>query len=78
MTTTERRLLLPHRFTALRSVQVVIEQDHMRIGLGAQNAFWEDSGAFTGEVSALMLAKLAVGHVIVGPLRAAPVLRGDR
>jgi len=53
-------------FTALRSVQVVIEQDHMRIGLGAQNVFWEDSGAFTGEVSAPMLAKLAVDHVIVG------------
>lgn len=53
-------------FTALRSVQIVIEQDHMRIGLGAQNAFWEDSGAFTGEVSAPMLAKLSVGHVIVG------------
>lgn len=53
-------------FTALRSVQIVIEQDHMRIGLGAQNAFWEDSGAYTGEVSAPMLAKLAVGHVIVG------------
>jgi len=53
-------------FTALRSVQIVIEQDHMRIGLGAQNVFWEEKGAFTGEVSAAMLAKLAVGHVIVG------------
>lgn len=53
-------------FTALRSVQVVIEQDHMRIGLGAQNVYWEEEGAFTGEVSAPMLAKLAVGHVIVG------------
>ena len=53
-------------FTALRSVQLVIEQDHMRIGLGAQNVFWEGSGAYTGEVSAPMLAKLAVRHVIVG------------
>lgn len=53
-------------FTALRSVQIVIEQDHMRIGLGAQNAFWEDTGAYTGEVSAPMLAKLAVKHVILG------------
>jgi triosephosphate isomerase len=53
-------------FTALRSVQIVIEQDHLRIGLGAQNAFWEDTGAYTGEVSAPMLAKLAVRHVIVG------------
>ncbi len=53
-------------FTALRSAQVVIEQDHMRIVLGAQNVHWEDQGAFTGEVSPPMLAKLAVRHVIVG------------
>lgn len=53
-------------FTALRSLQVVIEQDRMMIGLGAQNTHWEDSGSFTGEVSPAMLAKLAVGHVIVG------------
>lgn len=53
-------------FTALRSVQLVIEQDKMLIGLGAQNVHWDSDGAFTGEVSAPMLAKLAVGHVIVG------------
>ena len=53
-------------FTALRSAQTVIEADHMLIELGAQNAHWEESGAYTGEVSAPMLAKLAVGYVIVG------------
>ncbi|MCI0424535.1 MAG: triose-phosphate isomerase [Actinobacteria bacterium] len=53
-------------FTALRSVQIVIEQDHMPIGLGAQDVHWEPEGAYTGEVSAPMLAKLGVGHVIVG------------
>ena len=53
-------------FTALRSAQTVIEVDRMRIGLGAQDVYPEDSGAFTGEISAPMLAKLAVGHVIVG------------
>ncbi len=53
-------------FTSLRSIQLVIEQDHLPIGLGAQNVYWEDSGAFTGEVSPPMLAKLAVSHVIVG------------
>lgn len=53
-------------FTSLRSVQIVIEQDHMRIGLGAQNVHWEESGAFTGEIAAPMLAKLAVQYVIVG------------
>ncbi len=36
------------------------------IGLGAQNVHWESSGAFTGEISAPMLADLDVGWVIVG------------
>ncbi len=53
-------------FTALRSVQTVIETDHMLIVLGAQDTHWEDEGAYTGEVSPLMLAKLRVRHVIVG------------
>jgi triosephosphate isomerase len=36
------------------------------IALGAQNLHWEDSGAFTGEVSAPMLKAFGVTHVIVG------------
>ncbi len=53
-------------FTALRSAQTVIEADHLLIGLGAQDVYWEDEGAYTGEVAPGMLAKLAVGFVIVG------------
>lgn len=53
-------------FTSLRSIQVVIEQDHIPLALGAQNVHWAESGAYTGEVSTAMLAKLAVAHVIVG------------
>ncbi len=53
-------------FTALRSVQTVIEADHMLIQLGAQNVHPAESGAFTGEVSAPMLAKLGVKYVIAG------------
>ncbi|GMQ85879.1 MAG: triose-phosphate isomerase [Acidimicrobiia bacterium] len=53
-------------FTALRSAQTVIEVDHLRIGLGAQNVFWEEQGAYTGEVAPGMLAKLAVAYVLVG------------
>jgi triosephosphate isomerase len=53
-------------FTSLRSIQVVLEQDRIPISLGAQDVFWEESGAYTGEISAPMLAKLAVKHVIVG------------
>lgn len=53
-------------FTALRSVQTVIEADRMRIQLAAQNVHWEEGGAFTGEVSAHMLERLGVRYVIVG------------
>ncbi|MBO0728890.1 MAG: triose-phosphate isomerase, partial [Acidimicrobiaceae bacterium] len=53
-------------FTALRSVQTVIESDDMSMALGAQNVHWEDEGRWTGEVSAPMLAKLNVRYVIVG------------
>jgi triosephosphate isomerase len=53
-------------FTALRSAQTVIEADHLLIGLGAQNVFWEDEGAYTGEIAPGMLAALAVTYVIVG------------
>ena len=53
-------------FTALRSVQTTLEGDRISIGLGAQNCWYEKQGAFTGEVSAPMLAKLHVQYVIVG------------
>lgn len=53
-------------FTALRSAQTVIEADRMLIELGAQHVHWEESGAYTGEVSALMLSRLAVRYVLVG------------
>ena len=53
-------------FTALRSVQTVIEADRYLMRLGAQHVHWEDKGAYTGEVSPPMLAKLSVAHVIVG------------
>ena len=53
-------------FTALRSVQTLIDSDRLPYGLGAQNVHVEDEGAFTGEVSGPMLAALDVGYVIVG------------
>jgi len=53
-------------FTDIRTLQTVIEADKLKIGLGAQNCHWEDKGAFTGEVSPPMLAKLLVQYVIVG------------
>ncbi|MEW6152630.1 MAG: triose-phosphate isomerase [Actinomycetota bacterium] len=53
-------------FTALRTVQTTLEADRVPIALGAQNCYWEEKGAFTGEISPAMLAKLNVSYVIVG------------
>ena len=53
-------------FTALRSVQTLIDSDRLSFGLGAQNVFPEEKGAFTGEISPPMLVALKVGYVIVG------------
>ena len=53
-------------FTGLRSVQTVIESDHLAIRLGSQNVDWHGEGAFTGEIAPTMLSKLSVSYVIVG------------
>lgn len=53
-------------FTAIRSVQTTIDGDDLPLALGAQDMHWEESGAYTGEVSPLMLNKLGVRYVIVG------------
>ncbi len=53
-------------FTNLRSIQTLLDADDISMFLGAQNCHWEDKGAYTGEVSAPMLAKLAVRYVIAG------------
>ena len=53
-------------FTCLRSIQTILDADRVPIVLGAQNCHWEESGAFTGEISAPMLAKLNVSWCIVG------------
>jgi triosephosphate isomerase len=51
-------------FTALKPVGDLLRYSNVR--LGAQNAHWESSGAFTGEVSMTMLADLGCAYVIVG------------
>ena len=53
-------------FTALRSVQTLIEGDKLRISYGAQDLSRYDSGAYTGEVSGPMLAKLGCDYVLAG------------
>ncbi len=53
-------------FVALRSVQTLLQSERIPITLGAQNCHHADEGAFTGEVSVPMLARLDVRYVIVG------------
>ncbi|MEX2537775.1 MAG: triose-phosphate isomerase [Actinomycetota bacterium] len=53
-------------FTALRSVQLVIEDEYIPIALGAQNLHWEDEGAYTGEISGVFLKALHCTYVIIG------------
>ena len=51
-------------FTALSEVNDVLNESN--IALGAQDVYWDDSGAFTGEVSAPMLKAVGVKYVIIG------------
>jgi triosephosphate isomerase len=53
-------------FTALRSLQTLIQADRLPFELGAQDVHWEEKGAFTGAISPAMLAALEVEYVIVG------------
>ncbi|MBV7280933.1 triose-phosphate isomerase [Corynebacterium sp. TAE3-ERU30] len=53
-------------FTDLRSVQTLIEGDKLQISYGAQDVSQHDSGAYTGEVSGSMLAKLGCSWAVVG------------
>ena len=53
-------------FTALRSVQTLIDGDKLRIAYGAQDLSPYDSGAYTGDVSGPMLAKLGCDYVLAG------------
>jgi triosephosphate isomerase len=53
-------------FTALRSVQTLVMGDKLEIRYGAQDISAHDDGAYTGEVSGSMLAKLGCGYVLAG------------
>ncbi len=53
-------------FTALRSVQTLIEGDKLRLAYGAQDVSAHDDGAYTGEISGRMLARLGCSYVLAG------------
>lgn len=51
-------------FTALAAVAAVLKDSP--IAVAAQNVFWEESGAFTGEISAPLLKEIGCRYVIIG------------
>lgn len=53
-------------FTDLRSVQTLVDGDRLLLKYGAQDVSTHDDGAYTGEISAAMLAKLGCSYVVVG------------
>jgi triosephosphate isomerase len=53
-------------FTDIRSVQTLVDGDRLPIRYGAQDVSEHDGGAYTGEVTAAMLAKLGCSYVVVG------------
>lgn len=61
---TEVTVLPP--FTALRSVQTLVDGDKLRLTYGAQDISQHEQGAYTGEISGGMLAKLGCTYALAG------------
>ncbi len=53
-------------FTDLRSVQTLVDGDRLRLIYGAQDLSVAASGAYTGEISGSMLAKIGCTYVVIG------------
>ena len=47
-------------------IDLLINNLNSNIGIGAQNMYWEESGAYTGEMSAVMIKDIGCKYVIVG------------
>ena len=57
-------VILASPFTTLRSLDEVLRGS--RISLAAQNIHWEDSGPYTGEISALQVREAGCRYVLIG------------
>lgn len=60
----DKEIMIAPPFTVLAYCKNFIKNNPLK--LGAQNACWEKQGAFTGEISPLMLKELGVEYVILG------------
>ena len=62
--TSDVDIMIAPVFTAIDPVSKVVKGS--RVGLGAQNLYWEKEGAYTGEISADMLVSAGCQYVIIG------------
>jgi triosephosphate isomerase (TIM) len=62
--THDREVLICPPYTALHALSPLLQETP--IGLGAQDVFYEDQGAFTGAISPLMLKDIGCAYTIVG------------
>jgi triosephosphate isomerase len=62
--TSDVDIMIAPVFTAIDPVSRVVKGS--RVGLGAQNLYWEKEGAYTGEISADMLVSAGCQYVIIG------------
>lgn len=53
-------------YVDLKPAKSVFEFDRTKVVVGAQNVYWEEAGAYTGEVSVKMLAEIGCAYCIVG------------
>ncbi len=60
----DRSIILIPPYTSLPIVAEIIRNSNIK--LGAQNMYWERSGAYTGEISGLFLTSLGCEYVVVG------------
>ena len=60
----DREMMIAPTYTALAQVSVVLKGSP--VALGAQNLYWENEGAYTGEISAPMLISAGCSHAIIG------------
>ena len=60
----EVEVIVAPTFTALSAVSKTLEDSS--ISVAAQDLYWEEKGAFTGEVSASLIVDSGCSHVIIG------------
>ncbi|MBW1846199.1 MAG: triose-phosphate isomerase [Deltaproteobacteria bacterium] len=60
----DKEIMIAPTFTALSIVSEIIQNSN--VSLGAQNLFWENEGAYTGEISSAMLTSTGCKYVIIG------------